>query len=59
MKVTSTETLKALRQAREQYGSWAEVIAHSKPDKDGVLRLPPTQEDDKNSPGQSPTRRTG
>ena len=40
MKVTSTETLKALRQAREKYGSWSEVLKHADRDKDGILRVP-------------------
>lgn len=46
MKVTSSETLKALRQARAQYGSWAGVLEHASRDEDGVLRVPRVEKDD-------------
>ena len=40
MKVTSAETLKALREARERHGSWSSVLEHAQRGEDGVLRIP-------------------
>ncbi len=50
MKVTSAETLKALREARDRYGSWSSVIEHAQRDSEGVLRVPKASEPEGKEP---------